>query len=63
VNEGEYGGCILYLFMNRRMKPIEIVLRKENKMEKEDKSKIYCSTYVNLTMYPPAQPLYANTIC
>jgi hypothetical protein len=28
VNDGEYYGCILYfIYENRRMKPIEIVLR------------------------------------
>jgi hypothetical protein len=28
VNEGEYGGCILYSYMNKRMKPVETVLRR-----------------------------------
>jgi hypothetical protein len=27
-NEGEYCGCILYSYENRRVKPIEIVLRR-----------------------------------
>jgi hypothetical protein len=29
VNEGKYGGWILYVYENRTMKPVEIVLRGE----------------------------------
>jgi hypothetical protein len=33
VNEGKYGGCILY--ENRIMKPVQIVLRREKEDEEE----------------------------
>jgi hypothetical protein len=50
------------------MKPIEIVLtrRGEEKGENdgEGKSNWYNVTiYVNITMYPPVQVLYANKFC
>jgi hypothetical protein len=36
-NECEYGGCILYPYMkNRRMKPVEIVLRREGRGKREN---------------------------
>jgi hypothetical protein len=35
MNESEYGGCILYPYENRTMKPIEIVLKGERGEERE----------------------------
>jgi hypothetical protein len=43
------------------MKPIEIVLRNEKGNEGANLRYIV-STYVNITMYPPVQLLYANKI-
>jgi hypothetical protein len=46
------------------MKLVEIVLRRGEGKEGEEngggKSKTYVSTYINITMYPPVQLLYAN---
>jgi hypothetical protein len=48
------------------MKPVEIVLRREEKervrMMEGLNLRYIVSTYVNITMYPPAQLLYANKI-
>jgi hypothetical protein len=55
------------IYENRRMKPIEIVLRRKGRwgrrrmMEGVNLRYIVC-TYVNITMYPPVQLLYANKI-
>jgi hypothetical protein len=47
VNEGEHGGCIfLFIYENRRMKSIEIVLRRGRGTTNNDGGvnliKIYC---------------------
>jgi hypothetical protein len=34
-NEGEYGGCILSIHENRKMKPVEIVLRSVEEGKRE----------------------------
>jgi hypothetical protein len=46
-NEGECGGCVLYSYMkSRRMKPVEIALRRRGRGKRENdgrgKSKIHC---------------------
>jgi hypothetical protein len=60
-NEGEHGGCI---YENTIIKPVEIVLRRG----KEDrggtrqgvKLRYIVNIYVNITMYPLVQLLYAD---
>jgi hypothetical protein len=37
VNEGEYGGYISYSYENRRMRPVEIVLRRWRGNSENDK--------------------------
>jgi hypothetical protein len=44
-NKGEYGGCIfISIYENRRMKPVEIVLRKEGegKRKNDGRGKFKC---------------------
>jgi hypothetical protein len=48
------------IYENRRMKPVEIVLRREGgreegrgRMMEEIKLRYIVSTYVNIRMYPP----------
>jgi hypothetical protein len=38
-NECEYGGCISYSYENRRMKPVEVILRKEEGRDNDAKGK------------------------
>jgi hypothetical protein len=57
--------CFVFIYENRRMKPVAIVLRRGEVgrgriMEGISLTKIYLSTYVNITVYPPVQILYAN---
>jgi phosphotransferase system glucose/maltose/N-acetylglucosamine-specific IIC component len=48
-------------YENRRMKPIKIVLRKGGGSKMEWVNLRYIiTTYVNITMYPTVQLLYAN---
>jgi hypothetical protein len=55
ISEGEYGGCILYPYENRTMKPIEIVLRRGVRgrmMQRVNQIRIYYKyIYINITMY------------
>jgi hypothetical protein len=49
-----------FIYENRRMKPVEIVLRREKGEEGEPwrrgiSLRDTVSTYVNITMYPPEQ--------
>jgi hypothetical protein len=48
------------IYENRRMKPVDIVLRRDN--DGGGKSKTYISTQVNITIYLPAQLSYANKV-
>jgi hypothetical protein len=55
----------VFKYENRRMKPVKIVLRRGRSprgrtKERVKLTKIYCSTYVNITMYFSIQILYAN---
>jgi hypothetical protein len=50
------------LYENRRMKPLEIVLRRGETGKRENDGGVNVSTYVNITMYLPVQLLYANKI-
>jgi hypothetical protein len=60
MNEGEYGGRIFVLiYENRRMKPVEIVLRKElmgrrGRMMEGVSLRYIVSAYVNITCIPSA---------
>jgi hypothetical protein len=51
------------IYENRRMKPVEIVLRTGRGMRENDGGvnlRYIVSTYVNITVYPPVQLVYAN---
>jgi hypothetical protein len=53
------------IYENRRMKPVEIVLRREGGRERtieELNLRYIVSTYINITMYSSVQLLYANKI-
>jgi hypothetical protein len=55
------------IYENRRMKPVEIVLRREEegrgrRMEGVNPTKIYCKHICKYHMYPPVQLSYANKI-
>jgi hypothetical protein len=54
------------IYINRRMKPVEIVLRRgkrgRERMMEGANLRYIVSTYVNITMHYPAQLLYANKI-
>jgi hypothetical protein len=55
----------VFIYENRGMKPVEIVLRRGRGMKENDrgvKLRYIVSTYVNTTVYPPVQLLYANKI-
>jgi hypothetical protein len=48
--------CFLSIDENRRMKAVEIVLRRERGRKRENDGGVIryiLSTYVNITMYPP----------
>jgi hypothetical protein len=51
------------IYENRRMKPVEIVLRREEegrrRME-EVNLRYIINTYINITVYPLVQLLYSN---
>jgi hypothetical protein len=50
-------------YENRRMKPVEIVLRSGERGSKEVVNLRYiASTYIKITMYSPIQLLYTNKI-
>jgi hypothetical protein len=52
----------VFICENKRMRPVEIVLSRRGggrRMERIN-LKYIVSTYVNITMYPPVQLLYAN---
>jgi hypothetical protein len=53
-------GVFLFIYENRRMKSVEIVLRKGGRRRRMEGRIYLVSTYVNITMYPPVQLLYAN---
>jgi hypothetical protein len=50
----------VFIYENRRMKPVKIVLV-EQRNNGEGKSS-YVSTYENITMYPCEQLLYASKV-
>jgi hypothetical protein len=53
----------VFLYENRRMKPVEIVLRRgRGRMMERVNLRCIVSTYINITMYPPMQLLYVNKI-
>jgi hypothetical protein len=54
----------VFICENRRMKPVEMVPRRGRRRGKRTiegvNLRYIVSTQVNITMYPPAQQLYAN---
>jgi hypothetical protein len=54
------------VYENRRMKPVEIVLRREREEGEKRRTveeinlRYIVSTYVNIKMYPPVQLLYVK---
>jgi hypothetical protein len=55
----------LFIYENRRMKPVQIVLRrrggrKGKMMKGTNLIKYIVSTYVHITMHPPVKLVYAN---
>jgi hypothetical protein len=56
--------CFISIYENRRMKPVEIVLRRveggRGRMKEEVGLRYIVSIYVNITVYPPIQLLYVN---
>jgi hypothetical protein len=54
----------IFVYENRRMKPVEIVLRcggnKGERQRGQNKLSYIASTYINVTMYSLVQLLYTN---
>jgi hypothetical protein len=60
--------CFVPIYENRRMKPAEIFLKwggdrgRGRMMEGYIQQRYISNTYVNITMYPPVQVLFASNI-
>jgi hypothetical protein len=56
----------VFIYENRRMKPVEIVLRRWGRERRRTMKGVNLrsigSMYVNITMYSPVQLLYTNKI-